>query len=373
MVTWDFSQNPGPLNLFLNTICTSINMASVGDARPIRYRPLNPRGSELRLLELQPTSTDNIDEPIVCRLVHEIITESSEFIALSSLYGDVSVTEHIQLDSVQVAIPLQLSEALRYIRAVFLTNFSPPPNSPTLRLQDQRQPEQSLSILKKKPPRWLLSLWKSFRNTSAQPSWRNGTPSLYIWLDLLCVNRRDAREASEQRSHMARAFRNATLVVGWLGTRDQTSELAIEIIRAWDRCMPESYGEPGDREAHPENYAPVLQWMQPVAHLSKVPKNITDPREVPSYNAIVEFLNRPFFRNSWLLDEMSLARFPAFLLGDDIVSWMQILRLNRVNEDIRDHGANMFPDELRHLLQYMPLGSVITFLQDFDQRQRQRQ
>ncbi|OAA82370.1 hypothetical protein LEL_01915 [Akanthomyces lecanii RCEF 1005] len=172
---------------------------------------------------------------------------------------------------------------------------------------------------------------------------------------------------------MARAYRNAALVVGWLGTKDETSDLAIEIIRAWDRCMPESFGEPGDREAHPENYAPILQWMQPVAHLSEVPENITDPREVPSYNAIFEFLNRPFFRNTWLLDEMSLARFPAFLLGDDIVSWMQILRLNRVNEDIRDHGADMFPDELRHLLQYMPLGSVFTFLEDFDQRQRERQ
>ncbi|PTB81796.1 hypothetical protein M440DRAFT_1388144 [Trichoderma longibrachiatum ATCC 18648] len=98
---------------------------------------------------------------------------------------------------------------------------------------------------------------------------------------------------------------------------------------------------------------------------------ITDPREVPSYKAISDFLNRPYFRNSWILDDMSKARFPAFLLGDDIVSWMQVLRLNRVNEDIKDHGADMFPDELRPLLEYMPLGSVYAFLKEFDNRQRQ--
>ncbi|KAJ3535949.1 hypothetical protein NM208_g6927 [Fusarium decemcellulare] len=160
------------------------------------------------------------------------------------------------------------------------------------------------------------------------------------------------------------------MVVGWLGPKDSTSDLAIEIIKAWDKCMPASFGEPGDRELHPENYAPILQWMGPVAHLSDIPEGITDPREVPSYVAVSSFLNRPYFRNAWILDDMAMARFPAFLLGDDIVSWMQVLRLNRVNEEIKDHGADMFPDELRPLLEYMPLGSVYTFLKEFDNRQK---
>jgi hypothetical protein len=110
--------------------------------------------------------------------------------------------------------------------------------------------------------------------------------------------------------------------------------------------------------------------MGPVAHLSDIPEGITDPREVPSYKAISGFLNRPYFRNTWILEDMAQARFPAFLLGDDIVNWMQVLRLNRVNEDIKDHGASMFPDELRPLLEYMPLGSVYTFLKEFDMRQK---
>ncbi|KAL7905535.1 hypothetical protein GGI35DRAFT_461029 [Trichoderma velutinum] len=200
---------------------------------------------------------------------------------------------------------------------------------------------------------------------------RGGTPPLRIWLDLLCINGRDTREESERRAHMARAYRHAKMVVGWLGLKSPTSDLAIEIIKAWDKCMPITFGEPGDREAHPNDYAPVMQWMGPVAHLSNIPEGITDPREVPSYKAISEFLNRPYFRNAWILDDMGQARFPAFLLGDDIVSWMQILRLNRVNEDIKDHGADMFPDELRPLLEYLPLGSVYAFLKEFDNRQRQ--
>ncbi|KAK7423491.1 hypothetical protein QQX98_000948 [Neonectria punicea] len=349
-----------------------------GATTSIRYRSLDR--NEVRLLELQPAPTNDIHERVVCRFVHEPLDDSPEFIGLSALYGDVTVTESIVLNGSRVAIPMDLAEALRYVRAVFLAPSPPTPDSscPDLpNLPDvHARPRQEAPppLPPKKPPGWLRSLFKNVRYMLAEPpksgSARGRRPPLRIWLDLLCINRRDAREEAEQRAHTALAYRHARMVVGWLGPRDATSDLAIEIIRAWDKCMPASFGEPGDREAHPENYAPIMQWMGPVAHLSDIPEGITDPREVPSYKAILSFLNRPYFRNTWILEDMAMARFPAFLVADEIVSWMQVLRLNRVNEDIKDHGASMFPDELRPLLEYMPLGSVYAFLKEFDTRQR---
>lgn len=352
-----------------------IHVMPLEGASLIRYRSLDQTQNEIRLLELQPTPTNDINERIVCRLVHEKLTDSSEFIGLSTLYGDIAVHEPIILNGSRIAIPVQVAEALRYVRAVFLASSSPPtPASSTATLEEpcrDEPPRRQPPPPPKKPPSWLRSLLRNVRQALAEPpKSRNGPPPLRIWLDLLCVNRRDQREEAERRSHMALAYRHANMVVGWLGTRDSTSDLAIHIIRAWDKCMPVSFGEPGDREAHPENYAPILQWMGPVAHLSDIPEGITDPREVPSYKAVSGFLNRPYFRNAWILEDMAMARFPTFLLGDDIVNWMQVLRLNRVNEDIKDHGAEMFPDELRPLLEYMPLGSVYTFLKEFDTRQR---
>lgn len=346
-------------------------MALLGEARAFRHRPLSQREDEIRLLEVRPSSTDNVEEPIICRLVHKRISESRQYIALSVLYGDAGKTECILLNGVEVAIPLQLSQALRHIRAAFFLQCQPEPRLSVPRFHGQKNFEYSSTVLRKKPQHWLLDLIKHTRDTLVNSAVRSSPSSLYVWIDLLCINTRDIREASERRSHLALAYHNAALVVGWLGPRDETSDVAIEIIRAWDACIPESFGKPGDREVHPENYAPTLQWMQPVAHLSEVPQGITDPQDVPSYKAISRFLNRPFFHNAWLLNEMSLAQFPAFLLGDDIVSWMQILRLNCVNEEICDHGAHMFPDELRHLLHYMPLCSVFTFLEAFDRHHQQ--
>lgn len=342
----------------------------------IRYRPLDRAGNEIRLLELQPATTNDINERVVCRLVHERLTDSTEFIGLSTLVGDIATTEQVTINGASVCVTEHIAQALRHVRAVFLPTAAPTPSSSATDLsqsQSQSQREKARSEppqVPKKAPGWLKTLLKGVRHIFADPGASRGPPPLRIWLDLVCINSRDGREENERRSHMAQAYRQAKMVVGWLGMKDETSDLAIEIIRAWDKCMPAEFGEPGDREAHPENYAPTLQWMGPVAHLSDIPEGVTDPREVPSYRAISGFLNRPYFRNTWILDDMSMARFPAFLLADDIVNWMQILRLNRVNEDIKDHGAEQFPDELRSLLDYMPLGSVYTFLKEFDGRRR---
>ncbi|KAF5660765.1 heterokaryon incompatibility protein [Fusarium denticulatum] len=324
----------------------------------IHYRPLDLAAREVRILELQPSPNNDINDRIVCRLVHEKLCDAPDFIGLSALYGDITKTEPILLNGQRVAIPSDLAEAIRYTREVFLgpraqsviTNAS----SSRVDLETERtisnhQPEPSPPPSPtKKPPGWL----RSFLRKLVDPgSARCDKPPLRIWIDLLCINRRDRKEEAERRAHMARAYREAKLVVGWLGTKDATSDLAIEIIRAWDKCMPANFGEPGDREANPANYAPILQWMGPVAHLSDIPEGITDPTEVPSYKAISGFLNRPYFRNTWILDDIAQAQFPTFMVGDGIVSWMQILRLNRVNEDIKDHGAEMFPSELRPLLE----------------------
>ncbi|KAF5570152.1 hypothetical protein FPHYL_1428 [Fusarium phyllophilum] len=346
----------------------------------IHYRPLDLVAREVRILELQPSPNNDINDRIVCRLVHEKLCDAPDFIGLSALYGDITKTEPILLNGQRVAIPSDLAEAIRYTREVFLgpraQSVINNASSSRVDLETQRtisnhqhqQPEQPFSPPSpKKPPGWL----RSFLRKLVDPgSAKCDKPPLRIWIDLLCINRRDRKEEAERRAHMARAYREAKLVVGWLGPKDATSDLAIEIIRAWDKCMPPNFGEPGDREANPANYAPILQWMGPVAHLSDIPEGITDPTEVPSYKAISGFLNRPYFRNTWILDDIAQAQFPTFMVGDGIVSWMQILRLNRVNEDIKDHGAEMFPSELRPLLEYMPLGSVYTFLKEFDRRQK---
>ena len=140
-------------------------MAQFEGTKSIRYRSLSRTANELRLIELHPASSNDVGERVVCRLVHEELSEASEFIGLSSLYGDVKTTEFILLNGTRVAIPAHVAEALRYIRAVFLVN----PSS-TTDLRRQSKVEEPLPPPRKKPPGWLRSLLKDVRGILAEPS-----------------------------------------------------------------------------------------------------------------------------------------------------------------------------------------------------------
>ncbi|UKZ64279.1 uncharacterized protein TrAtP1_005497 [Trichoderma atroviride] len=235
-------------------------MAPPEAATTIRYRPLDRSGNEVRLLELQPPTTNDISERVVCRLVHEKLSDASNFIGLSALYGDITATETILLNGASITIPSHLAQALQYMRVVFLAASLPTPDASTTDLPGPASmPPPPLPTPPKKAPGWLRSLLKGVRQMLAEPGVPKGSPPLRIWLDLLCINPRDAREEAERRAHMARAYHHAKMVVGWLGEKDATSDLAVEIIKAWDKVMPRTFGEPGDREAHPENYAPLYE------------------------------------------------------------------------------------------------------------------
>lgn len=65
-----------------------------------------------------------------------------------------------------------------------------------------------------------------------------------------------------------------------------------------------------------------------------------------------------------------MATFPAFLIGDQIVSWLEVLRLNRNNEELIDHGALLFPEEFRKLIHFMPMGAIYTLLKEFERTRK---
>ncbi|KAI1849028.1 hypothetical protein JX265_013678 [Neoarthrinium moseri] len=134
--------------------------------------------------------------------------------------------------------------------------------------------------------------------------------------------------------------------------------------------MPANFGDPEDRRQHPENYAPGYRWMADMKWMWDSPGDTTDPTQFPSFVAIKRFLGRAYMQHGWILEEIAMATFPAFLIGDEIVSWMEVLRLNRNNEELIDNGAKLFPEEYRSLIHCMPLGTIYTLLKEFDRRQK---
>ncbi|KAH8893108.1 hypothetical protein GQ53DRAFT_745976 [Thozetella sp. PMI_491] len=338
--------------------------------RLIRYKSLDPSKSEIRVLEVQPA--ERIEDPAVCRFVHISLNQDIEFIGISALLGDQNATEPIVLDGARISLPENIGQALRHVRAVFprqgaRTSISSLDQQTAQQIKQAPPPPRP-----KKSPGWLRRLFQGPRSTRLEPSATSqprGEQPLRIWMDALCINSRDAREVNEQRSTMAAAYRAARMVVGWLGPKDETSDLAVEIIRTVDRAMPANFGTEEDRRLHPENYAPNHVWMAAMAHLWALEPGVTNPIEGRAWKAMSNFLSRTYFQRDWIINEICMATFPAFLLGDEIVSWLEVIRWNRSNEELIDSGTALFPDDYRDVIdKFMPLASVYTLLREFEKR-----
>ncbi|TPX17869.1 uncharacterized protein E0L32_002970 [Thyridium curvatum] len=306
----------------------------------IRYSKLSVSRDEVRFLEIEPANS--INDPIVCRLVNLPLRKETEFIAISSLLGDATQQERILLDRSPIPVPTHIALGLKHVRAVFYPAI---------------QKSQENAGKKKDSPGWLKTLLRHLAGKE-----HDGGPKLRVWIDCICLNSNDARENSKHRVIMYHVYQQAQMVVGWVGLKIPQTDRGIQLIQAFDQAMPEDWQEEGDREAHPENYAPHHEWAIPVIDLF-------DPAADTAVGT-ADFLNRDFFHRRWILEEMAMARVPTFLIGDAIVSWKQILRLNLAMEEFKDQESNVCPASTRPLIHEFPLGTIHELLDEFEKRKK---
>ncbi|KAK6853837.1 hypothetical protein PG995_010649 [Apiospora arundinis] len=350
--------------------------------------------SQIRMVELQPSP--NLEDPIVCRLVNLTLTDKLEFVALSSLLGDAPITtEYVTVNDRAIRIPTTIEQALRHMRAVFLPaislndgNSSPSDDNTHISIHSNgsgggfgnggnremwAKPTTGQPLRPaRKPPGWLVSVLRNVRSILPDPSKSRAaradprqTPNtLYVWIDALCVNRNSPAESSGLLGHMGAVYRQAKMVIGWLGLKGPDTDLGVEGVAAFEAALPPTFGEPGDEARHPENYAPRHEWMK------KLEPIWGECANSPYYPGIYDLLSRPYFNRNWILDELALARYPAFLVGDRILSWNQILAVNRISEEIHDHESDVCPPEMKYLIHEWPLGTVYTLLREHEKRQR---
>ncbi|RBR11544.1 hypothetical protein FVER53590_13851 [Fusarium verticillioides] len=306
----------------------------------INYSRLSTSKDEVRFLEIEPANS--VNDQVICRLITLPLSRDVEFIAISSLLGDPADQDRIILDRNPIPVPVHIALALKHVRAVFYPAVS--------------KSSESLGR-DRKSPNWLRSLLRHFGGREV-----DNRPKLRVWIDCICINSMDSRENSKSRVIMYHVYQRAQMVVGWVGLKIPQTDLGIQLIQAFDSAMPETWQEPGDREEHPENYSPHHEWAIPIIHLF-------DPQSDAAIGT-ADFLNRNFFHRRWILEEMAMARVPTFLIGDAIVSWKQLLRVNLAMEEFKDHESNVCPASTRPLIHEFPLGTIHALLDEFEKRKK---
>lgn len=212
------------------------------------YRPLPENKSEIRVLALLPGA---YHETVQCVLKHADFEDCLEYVALSYVWGNPSITEPIRLG------------------------------------YEHREPYETLCHFEV-----TKNLVAALRNI------RKITSTQILWVDAICINQENDQERSVQVQKMGRIYSAASKVIVWLGNLVTEEEAAIGLL-------------PG----HMQSAWRFLRSMapQPPSGLSASPdyqcgnsENLAGLEESP-LTALATMCDRSWFRRIWVLQEHMLA------------------------------------------------------------------
>jgi hypothetical protein len=135
------------------------------------------------------------------------------------------------------------------------------------------------------------------------------TSPVALWIDAICINQRDDGEKNTQVPLMSDIYANASRVIVWLGDADAFDGLAMTVMKdaATRRVIYEAQ-ETGDLS--PLKLQWFVQSLPPGSSLGHLLKGVA------------ALALRPWFRRTWILQELSLSRaVPLVLCGDFSLCW----------------------------------------------------
>ncbi|KIX93326.1 uncharacterized protein Z520_10969 [Fonsecaea multimorphosa CBS 102226] len=133
-------------------------------------------------------------------------------------------------------------------------------------------------------------------------------PPRTIWIDAISINQADLDERSSQVRLMTMTFMNASRVIVWLGEGNSVTKSAIQTIRAInDRHFKTKAWELADL------HHPLME-----AELG-----------VDEFVDDLALFESPWFRRTWVVQEVFNARGIVVHCGEDTLDWPALLRVNK--------------------------------------------
>ncbi|KAK8249087.1 heterokaryon incompatibility protein-domain-containing protein [Phyllosticta capitalensis] len=232
-------------------------------ADPFPYRRLEP--DEIRIIQVLPLASNPKERSeVCCNLKHIELTDKAQYSALSYVWGDAQNTKPITVDGQRKYVTANLETALRRLAS----NLS--------KSEDER---------------------------------------LDLWVDAICIDQANTDEKTLQVSMMDQIFNKATRTILWLGPSSRDCGLAVECLR-WlserrQKCFVSTWSQVQfNPEADGRSYTGIVQ-----QRLEEVLAVICKD-DSKRLKAIGAFLELPWFRRVWVLQEAALSRAALVMIGE---------------------------------------------------------
>ncbi|KAI1132606.1 heterokaryon incompatibility protein-domain-containing protein [Nemania abortiva] len=267
-------------------------MATISDAdlRSVIYSPLDYTRSEVRFIEIMPSTTN--DQWVSCRLKTMELAEDVRYAALSYVWGDANTTDDIVVNGINLPVTANLASALEHIRK----NGLP---------------------------------------------YNKGIGKLHhLWVDAICINQDDVQEKNNQVPLMGKLYANASAVLSWLGTPDSKQlDKALQIIHDIAPVIGATPDGPGDGRSDELTRA-GFEWLNSTLG----PSTGFDARRMsPKWQPLAFLRDSPYWGRVWVIQEMVLAKSHWahwFVCGDASATFAEVYKYHHFMGGI---GETIFP------------------------------
>jgi hypothetical protein len=140
----------------------------------------------------------------------------------------------------------------------------------------------------------------------------SNAPPRIIWVDAICTNQLDYSERAIQVKQMREIYCEADRVIVWLGNGDNRSTNSLRIINKIDSRYQESNREENTEIDLKALHYPLMEGINVHEFLSKWP-----------------IFDVPWFRRTWVVQEICNAKSAKAHCGRDTIAWQLILQVNR--------------------------------------------
>ena len=124
-----------------------------------------------------------------------------------------------------------------------------------------------------------------------------------LWIDQICINQDDVDERNKQVALMGKIYSKAEKVVVWLGDGHPDDGMAFDFA---PRLL---------------SYLPPLSAGHGVTRRGLVARHALPLIDCPGWIALSRIFSRPYFRRSWIIQEVALARHAAVHCGPYVIDW----------------------------------------------------
>lgn len=237
------------------------------------YRALDSSRSEIRLLDIQPSSQHAA--PIVCKLRHAYLSERPKYECLSYVWGNTIGGSNITLDGVSFHVFENCEAAIKRLRS------------------------------------------------------QNNVRT--VWIDAICINQKDEAEKGFQVGLMRDIYERAHQVCVWLGELGDGTLTGVKSIQGKLFAMGWQSWKTGRKFGRPtlsarENFGSSIGWQNRAALL-----------EEEEMGEIREILDRPWFTRVWIMQEAVLAKKILVMCGPESMSWERIGAVTQGKRTVNRH------------------------------------